>query len=268
MVYRFYTDYISAIQECDWLMLRFFGRTLWLFWCWVELTVFTLVLYVLAWLPRTLLRYFYPQLFHAWCRIFVLALGVDLKLQQKNLHPIPERYILVANHPSAFEDIGIPALFNVHSLAKMGVRNWFLVGKISAAAGTFFVKRDNRESRHAVVKEILDAVEQGQNIAIYPEGGCKGRRIFETFQYGAFDISIRTGIPVLPVFLHYEAQDTFEWRDPQTLVQKFWHFMTSQNNRANYYVYDAISPEEFTDKKEFADYVHKKFLQWQERYLD
>ena len=249
-------------------MLHFIGRTLWLFWCWVELSVFTLFLYALAWLPRALLKHFYPQLFYTWCRVFVRALGVNLKLQQKNLLPIPERYILVANHPSAFEDIGIPALFDVHPLAKMGVRKWFLLGKISAAAGTLFVKRDSKESRRAVVDEIIKDIQQGHNIAIFPEGGCKGRRIFETFQYGAFDISIRTGIPVLPVFLHYEAQDTFEWRDPQTLVQKFWHFMTSQNNRANYYVYDAISPEGFADKKEFSEHVHMKFLQWQERYLD
>jgi 1-acyl-sn-glycerol-3-phosphate acyltransferase len=249
-------------------MLHFIGRTVWLFWSWVELSVFTLFLYALAWLPQALLNHFYPKLFYIWCRVFVRALGVDLRLHQKNLNPIPERYILVANHPSAFEDVGIPALFDVHPLAKMGVRKWFLLGKISAAAGTFFVKRESKESRHAVVDEIIKNIEAGNNIAIFPEGGCKGRRIFETFQYGAFDISIRTGIPILPVFLHYEAQDTFEWRDPQILIQKFWHFMTSQNNHANYYVYDAISPEGFADKKEFSEHVHAKFLEWQARYLD
>lgn len=249
-------------------MLHFIGRSLWLFWCWIEFSIFTLILYILAWLPQSLLKHFYSKLFYIWCRFFVRALGVNLRLHQKNLKPIPERYILVANHPSAFEDVGIPALFDVHPLAKMGVRKWFLLGKISAAAGTFFVKRDSKESRKAVVDEIIKNIEAGNNIAIFPEGGCKGRRIFETFQYGAFDISIRTGIPILPVFLHYEAQDTFEWRDPQVLMQKFWHFMTSQNNHANYYVYDAISPDSFSDKKEFSEHVHTKFLEWQARYLD
>lgn len=249
-------------------MLHFIVRSLWLFWCWIELSLFTLFLYALAWLPNILIKSIYSRLFYSWCRAFSRALGVDLKLHQKNHHPLPEQYILVANHPSAFEDIGVPALFDVHPLAKMGVRKWFLLGKISEAAGTLFVKRDDKESRHAVVEQLIDKLKQGQNIVIFPEGGCKGRRIFETFQYGAFDISIRTGIPILPVFLHYEAQDTFEWRDPQTLINKFWHFMTSQNNRANYYVYDAIYPENFKDKKEFSEHVHDKFLQWQERYLD
>jgi 1-acyl-sn-glycerol-3-phosphate acyltransferase len=249
-------------------MLHFVARSLWLFWNWIELSLFTLFLYVLAWIPRGLTKTFYTHLFYIWCRSFCRALRVDLRLHEKQLKPIPKQYILVANHPSAFEDIGVPALFDVIPLAKMGVRDWYLLGKISEAAGTMFVKRDNKESRHAVVDQIIETLKQGKNVVIFPEGGCKGRRIYEKFQYGAFDISIRTGIPILPVFLHYEAQDTFEWRDPQTLLHKFWHFMTSQNNKANYYVYDAIEPEGFKDKKEFSEYVHGKFLEWQKRYLD
>lgn len=249
-------------------MLHFISRSAWLLWNWLELSFFTLFLYALAWLPRKLTQSYYTKLFYSWCRTFVRALGVNLRLHEKNIKPIPQQYILVANHPSAFEDIGVPALFNVHPLAKMGVRNWYLLGKISEAAGTMFVKRDDKESRKAVVDELIDKLKQGKNIVIFPEGGCKGRRIFETFQYGAFDISIKTGVPILPVFLHYEAQDTFEWREPQILVHKFWHFMTSQNNNANYYVYDAISPENFKDKKEFSQHVLNQFLEWQQRYLD
>ena len=68
------------------------------------------------------------RLFGAWCRAFVRALGVDLRLHQKNRKRLPARYILIANHPSAFEDIGIPALFDVVSLAKVQVADWFVVG--------------------------------------------------------------------------------------------------------------------------------------------
>ena len=249
-------------------MLQFIGRFLWLCWCWIEFSIFTLFLYALAWLPRVLTRLYYSNLFYSWCRSFTRALGVNLRLHQKNISPMPQQYILVANHPSAFEDIGIPALFNVRPLAKMDVKKWFLVGKISEAAGTMFVDRENKKSRNKVVNQIINKLDQGENVVIFPEGGCKGRRIFETFQYGAFDISLRTGIPILPVFLHYEAQDTFEWRTPQSLTNKFWHFMTSQNNKANYYVYDAIHPENFKSKEEFSDYALDKFLQWQKRYLD
>ena len=112
------------------------------------------------------------------------------------------------------------------------------------------------------------ALQQGKNIALYPEGGCKGRRIYESFRYGAFDISLRTGIPILPVFLHHESQDDFEWRAPQTLLHKLWHMSVTRNNRVNYYIYDAFEPRQFSDKAAYAEYAHNKYLEWQARYLD
>ena len=249
-------------------MLAFLGRTLWLAWCWLELSLLTLFLYGLAWLPKPLTGAYYRYLFRVWCALFVRALGVDLHLHEKNVEPIPKQYILIANHPSAFEDIGIPTLFNVYPLAKRGVRDWFLVGKINAAAGTLFVDRDDPDSRHAALDRLMTRLQQGKNVAIFPEGGCKGSRIYSSFQTGAFDLSMRTGIPILPVFLHYEAQKTFEWRPVHTLLLKMWHFMTSQNDRANYYLYDAIDPKGFTDKKEFAEQVRRMYLKWQTRYLE
>jgi len=240
---------------------------LWRIICWLELTVFTLFLYGLSWLPAGLVPFYY-SLFRVWCRSFVRALGVDLKLHQKNIRPLPSQYILIANHPTAFEDIGIPALFPVHSLAKIEVKDWWLVGRISMAAGSLYVHRESRESRNAAGEQIEEELRQGKNIALYPEGGCKGRRIFESFRFGAFDISLHTSVPVLPVFLHYESQDDFEWHDPQTLLHKIWHMLTSQNRRVNYYIYDAFDPQQFADKAAYAEYAHNKYLEWQARYLD
>lgn len=249
-------------------MLVFITRIVWLLWCWIELSVFSVTIYTLSWLPRVLTRSYFHALLRIWSALFVRALGVTVYLHEKNQHPIPKQYILIANHPSAFEDVGVPYLFNVYMLAKQGVRGWWWIGRIHHAAGTVFVKRDNKESRHKAVDALLDILQQGKSVALFPEGGCKGRRIYDSFQAGAFDLSIRTGIPILPVFLHYEAQETFEWRDPDTLVHKMWHFMTGQNARANYYLYDAIYPENRTDKHAFAEEVRQKYLEWQSRYLE
>ncbi|MEJ2143315.1 MAG: lysophospholipid acyltransferase family protein [Gammaproteobacteria bacterium] len=249
-------------------MLSFFLRTVWLLWNWLELFALTLFLYLLAWIPSFLTRSYYHFLFRVWCDFFVRALGVDLRIHEKNLGPIPEQFILIANHPSAFEDVGIPSVFDVYPLAKQGVRKWFFAGKINEAAGTLFVQRDDKDSRKKAILSMIERVKQGDNIALFPEGGCMGRRIHSSFKTGAFDVSIQTGVPILPVFLHYEAQETFEWKDPHTILHKFWHFMTSQNDQANYYVYDAIYPEGFSDKDEFAEHVRQKYLIWQSQYLE
>jgi 1-acyl-sn-glycerol-3-phosphate acyltransferase len=234
---------------------------------WVDFIAFTALMYLLSWLP-------WPgthpvrRLFNAWCRAFARAIDVDLRLHQKNLWHLPTRFILIANHPTAFEDIGIPALFDVVSLAKQQVQDWFIVGRISKAAGTLYFDRDDHASRQHVIQTMVDAANAGQNLALYPEGGCKGRRLAGEFKSGAFEVSIRTGIPILPVFLHYEAQDDFEWQPPFLLPHKIWHMMTTVNNRANYYVYDPLDPKDFADKYAMKAAAYALYVRWNVQYLE
>lgn len=247
-------------------MIRPLIRLLWMILGWIMLILLTLLLYPLSFLPKKR-RPWYTGLFHLWCKIWVDALGVDLRLHQKNRRPLPRQYILIANHPSAFEDIGIPALFPVHSLAKTEVSQWPVVGRISMAAGTLFVHRESKESRQQAGELIIQRLTEGENIALYPEGGIKDKRLHDHFRYGVFRISMQTGIPILPLFLHYEAQDEFHWSD-ETLLKKILQFMGSTNNRANYYVYDAFDPHEFKDHQVYCEKVYRQFLLWQEKYLD
>lgn len=244
-------------------LLKFLYR----FVCMADWLLLTALLYLLSWLPSAMTRYFYPPLFWTWSRHFVRALGIDLRLAQHNQKPLPSHFILIANHPSAFEDVGIPSLFNVFSLSKQSLRNWWVVGRISRAAGTIYVQREERESRRQAREALIERVQSGKNIALYPEGGCFGRRIQEHFHYGAFDISLQTGVPILPLFLHYEAQDDFEWGE-ETVMQMIWSFLTTQNNRATYHLYDAIDPKDFSDKDEYLHHVHRLYKSWEARYLD
>lgn len=233
----------------------------------IDCALLTLLMYLLTWIP-VLGQGAVKRLFQVWCRTFVRALDVDLRLHQHHRSALPARYILIANHPSAFEDIGIPALFDVVSLAKLQVQDWFVVGRISKAAGTLFVDRDDPESRQRAVDAMVAAVQAGHNIALYPEGGCKGRRLYSEFKSGAFDVAMRTGVPILPVFLHYEAQDDFEWQAPYTLPQKLMHMALSCNRTAHYHVFDPINPLEFTDKAELKRAAYQVFERANARFLE
>jgi len=245
------------------LILRFLVRLLAI----ADFIAFTAAVWLLAWLPWPGRRHPVACLFGAWSRSFVRALGVDLRLHQKNLNALPARYILIANHPSAFEDVGIPALFDVVSLAKVQVADWFVVGRISRAAGTLYVDRDDPESRDQAIETMVNAVNAGQNICLYPEGGCKGRRLFPEFKSGAFEVSMRTGVPIVPVFLHYEAQDDFEWQG-QTLPDRIRQMLFTVNNRANYYVFDPLEPKDYADKYAMKAAAYGKYADWNAKYLE
>jgi len=241
-------------------------------WLWqgvaiLDLAALSLLMFLLAYVPGDLVHSYYRRLFRYWCKVFVIALDIDLRLQQHFQGPLPDTYILIANHPSIFEDIGIPALFDTYPVAKEEVRDWFIGGHIAEAAGALFVQRDSPESRKAVSQSIIDALQQGKNVALFPEGGCKGKRIHE-FRWGIFEISLQSGIPIVPAFLHYEAQDEFEWKDGVTAPQKVWQLLNLTNNRANYHVFDAFDPADFDDKASYCEHVHQQYLKWQEKYLD
>ena len=218
-------------------------------------------------MPRVLSGRYYHFLARFWCRILVSALDIDLKLVCKNTQPLPQNYILIANHPSALEDFAVPALFDIYPLAKAEVKNWFVLGRICDYAGTVFVTRESANSRKAALQTMIEVVQAEKNIVIFPEGGCKGSRIYKKFQTGAFDISLQTGVPILPVFLQYIDQDTFEWSN-ESLVKKLWQIFKTNNNQVNYYVFDAIRPDGFKDKTSYAKHVHEMYLQWQKEYLD
>lgn len=146
---------------------------------------------------------------------------------------MPERFILIANHPSSLEDVAIPALLNVDCLAKEEIRDWWLVGRIGMAAGTLFVKHGSKESRADAAEAIRQRLAAGRNIALYPEGGIEGPRLQSSFRYRAFKISLQTGIPIVPIYLHCEAVHDFHWVRHR-LLRNLRQIMLAQNNRANY----------------------------------
>lgn len=74
----------------------------------LDFALFTLFLYLLAWLPHAWTRRFYPRLFWLWSRVFARAVGIELRLHQKNARRLPDHYLLIANHPSAAEDLASP----------------------------------------------------------------------------------------------------------------------------------------------------------------
>ena len=232
----------------------------------IDFAIFTVIMYILSFLPTRCLGKWYHRFFRYWCWIFVRALRVDLALHQKNQFPLPKQFILIGNHPSVMEDIGVPALMDVTFLAKKEVKDWWIVGRIGKAAGTFYVDRNCKDSRKEAVGILEKALKQGVNIGLYPEGGCKGRRIFTPFRYGAFDLSLTTNVPIVPLLLHYQSQEDFEWHHQHLLV-KLWQIMTAQNRRADYYVFDAIDPSQFDSKEAYCEYVQKLYLTWQQQYF-
>ena len=52
------------------------------------------------------------------------------------------------------------------------------------------------------------------------------------------------------------------------LVRQMVRIILTRNSRANYYLYDAFDPRDFSDKQSYNRAVHQCYLEWQAKYLE
>ena len=83
---------------------------------------------------------------------------------------------------------------------------------------------------------------------------------------GAFDISHRTGIPILPVYLQYEAENAYEWGWEDNLPQHLFKLITAINKHTHCHIFNPIYPQNFSDAKSYQEYVFSLYKNWQQRF--
>lgn len=231
----------------------------------IDLSLTTVALWIFSWLPKKLHDPIYPDLYRYWSGSFVRVMGVDLHVHHKNREPLPEHYLLVANHPSSFEDAGVPYSFPVRAIAKKELTKVPVFGRIGLAAGTVFVSREDKQSRKEAAQASVDFLKAGNNLVVFPEGGCYPR-LRDFFHHGTFQLAIDAGVKILPVYIEYEALNDFAWID-ETMPRNMYNIFKSQSPVAHFHVYDAIDPSGFKGKEDLTEFVHKKFQAWESQYL-
>ena len=122
--------------------------------------------------------------------------------------------VFIANHSSAYD---IPILFTVADtrvISRHDLATWPLIGRSSGRIGTLFVDRASRRSGASVLKEVDQALQRGEGVAMFPEGTSHvGDRVHE-FRPGAFNAARRAGGEIIPIGLAYGDDDAYYGREP------------------------------------------------------
>jgi 1-acyl-sn-glycerol-3-phosphate acyltransferase len=231
----------------------------------IEFALVSLFTFIVGLLPLPWIRNVFPKLYQFWSRTFLRFLGIREHVHQKYDQPIPSHYILISNHPSGIELLWIPSLFKVIPLSKEEIGDWFIVGRLTKALGTIFVKRDKKDSRHAAIKGCFDATKAGKSLMLFPEGGCYGKNL-NPFFIGAFRISKELNVPILPVFVYYEEQHTYHWDDIGAMEFLSRVLFKAHNRNAHLYIFDAVYPDKYADAEAFHDAVYEMYKKIEEKY--
>jgi 1-acyl-sn-glycerol-3-phosphate acyltransferase len=123
-------------------------------------------------------------------------LCVDLRLDVEPIRPA----IIVANHASYLDSVVLLAILpcdyrfiaNRRELARP------FVGLVLRKGEHLIVDRHSIQSREACGRAMLEALNQGTSLVLFPEGTRSTRRLLR-FETGAFRAAVRTRRPIIPI---------------------------------------------------------------------
>lgn len=128
--------------------------------------------------------------------------GINVEVTGEEHLPRTGGYVLAPNQQSLVDDLGtfhaiIPHI-DLRALAAEYGRIPFVRAGVERSGGVF-MERGNRAATDAVLARLTEAGQQGQRIAIWPEGKLSPDGQVGRFKRGAFLVAIRAQIPVVPV---------------------------------------------------------------------
>jgi 1-acyl-sn-glycerol-3-phosphate acyltransferase len=136
--------------------------------------------------------------------------------------PLPGAAMFVANHVSWIDITLMHSQRVVGFVAKAEISKWPLIGWLASRGGTIYHHRGDNESLHGVMHQMVQRLEQGHAVGVFPEGRTTDGERINVFHARIFQPAVLAHVPAQPVALKYGAQGS-----AQTTVafQKGEHFL-------------------------------------------
>jgi 1-acyl-sn-glycerol-3-phosphate acyltransferase len=166
-----------------------------------------------------------------WSAKLLRLIGIALHTQGA---PHAGAKLVVSNHVSWLDIAAIHAVIpEAHFVSKADVKQWPLIGRLVAGAGTLFIEREKKRDALRVVHQMADALKAGDTVAVFPEGTTGDGRTLLPFHANLLHAAVTTATPVQPVLLRFfDAQHTIsplaEFLGETTLAQSAWRFVCAR----------------------------------------
>ena len=167
----------------------------------------------------------------AWALQFLALWQIHLKVVGQPVRSGPA--LLVANHISWLDISVIHAARYCRFVSKSDVRDWPLVGMLATGAGTLYIERTNRKDALRMVKDMADAMRNGDVVAVFPEGTTSDGRQLLPFHANLIQSALQAEAPVQPLSLRFIDAQTGEttfapcYIGDDTLLGSIWRTLTA-----------------------------------------
>jgi 1-acyl-sn-glycerol-3-phosphate acyltransferase len=144
-----------------------------------------------------------------WSRGLLTRLAIRLHVDDRALHAVREHRprMIVANHVSWIDIFAIDAVMPSRFVAKSEVARWPVIGWLAARAGTLYLQRARRRDAARVNREVVSALETGEQVAVFPEGTTSdGSRLLK-FHPSLLQAAVDGHAALVPVAVSYWRAD-------------------------------------------------------------
>jgi 1-acyl-sn-glycerol-3-phosphate acyltransferase len=166
-----------------------------------------------------------------WALQFLALWDIHLQVRGQPVRNGPA--LMVANHISWLDISVIHAARHCRFVSKSDIRSWPLVGTLASGAGTLYIERTSRKDALRMVKDMADAMRNGDVVAVFPEGTTSDGRDLLPFHANLIQSAILAEAPVQPMSLQFIDAQSGEtsfapcYIGDDTLLGSIWRTLTA-----------------------------------------
>ena len=199
-------------------------------------------------------------MFGKWARGAARILGMRV---QAHGTPPPGAGLLVANHLSYVDIIGLLTLVDCTFVAKSEVARWPVAGFLCRRMRTIFVNRKQHRDLRRVLGEMENVLQNGVSVIFFPEGTSTAGDAVAPFKPSLLETAAQQARPVYHAALHYTtpdnapaARDTVCWWGAMTFFGHFFNLLKLR--RFDLQIGFGTQPVQAVERKELAQKLQEK----------
>jgi len=153
--------------------------------------------------------------------------------------------LIAANHISWLDILALHNDCAMGFVAKAEIEQWPIFRFIAHTGGTIFHQRGSHDSAADVISVMVQRLEQGQRVAIFPEGGILPGAEVRVFHARMFRAAVDVECPVQPVMVRYlsngHRDDDILFRKDESMLANFARLLARPGAVADVHFLPVIS---------------------------
>lgn len=220
-------------------------------------------------------RHYLAQEVHTGSRAAMKALGIEIKVfgYDKAKHG-NRNFLTVSNHVSYLDPFILASVHPTLFVTSVDLGETAILGHVTHMAGCIFVERRNRTTIEKDIGQITEALKQGLNVTIYPEGTSSDGQDVLPFKKSLIMSAVFAQKDILPVVIKYkefdgrpvtkENADNVYWYGDMPFTPHFLKVMSAKPMKVELHF---LEPLRVTPESTRQDLTAKAYSAVREKYL-